>query len=59
VTKARQRERCTSRMNDGLVGYVTAVAMSDTDFAGGRPVGNCYEILGQNKVSSRCGVQGA
>lgn len=45
---------CTSRMNDALVGYVTAaVAMSDSDFAGGRPVGDCHEILGQNKVSSR------
>jgi class 3 adenylate cyclase len=49
----RQTITCTSRMNDALVGYVTVVAMSGTDFAGGRPVGNCYEILGQNKVSSR------
>ena len=44
---------CTSRMNDALLGYVTAVAMSDSDFSGGRPAGNCYEILGQNKVGSR------
>ena len=52
-TLRRHAIACTGRMKDALVGYVTAEAMSDADFAGGRPVGNCYEILGQNKVSSR------
>jgi class 3 adenylate cyclase/predicted ATPase len=52
-TLRRHAIACTSRMNDALVGFVRAEVMSDADFAGGRPVGNCYEILGQNKVSSR------
>ncbi len=43
----------TARMNDALFGYVAAAAMSDADFSGGQPAGECYEILGRSRASTR------
>jgi class 3 adenylate cyclase len=42
----------TARMNDALVGSVTAQRIVDVDLAQLR-LGECYEILAQNRVSSR------
>jgi DNA-binding SARP family transcriptional activator len=43
----------TARMNDALLGYVAASAMSDSDFSGGQPAGRCYEVLGRSQASTR------
>lgn len=43
---------CTSRMNDALTGYVSCVALPDTETSSewGR---HCFEILGRSKVDTR------